>query len=142
MTVDESFRRMLEQHEAASEQLVSGNAAPWKELASHGDDCTVFGAWGGYERGWEQVGPRYDWASGRFTGGRTTREYLSTWVADDLACTIAIERGEVRYRGSDEPREMALRVTQVYRREGGAWKLVHRHADPLKPKDVDRVTPH
>jgi ketosteroid isomerase-like protein len=28
-----------------------------------------------------------------------------------------------------QPREYTLRVTQVYRREGGVWKVVHRHAD-------------
>jgi len=31
----------------------------------------------------------------------------------------------------DKPTPMALRVTHVYRKEDGAWKLVHRHADPL-----------
>ena len=29
------------------------------------------------------------------------------------------------------PRTYTLRATQVYRREGGEWKVAHRHADPL-----------
>jgi len=42
--------------------------------------------------------------------------------------TIERVRGEV---GGLEEQDWSLRVTQVYRREGAEWHLVHRHADPL-----------
>jgi ketosteroid isomerase-like protein len=58
-------------------------------------------------------------------------EHISSAVSGDLAYTVAIERSEALVTGQDKPTPMALRVTQVYRKEDGAWKLVHRHADPL-----------
>jgi ketosteroid isomerase-like protein len=44
--------------------------------------------------------------------------------ADDYT----LMRGEV---GGLPDQDWSLRVTQVYRREGSEWRLVHRHADPL-----------
>ena len=64
-------------------------------------------------------------------------EYLSSGVSGDLAYTVAIERSEVRLVGQDKPSTMPLRVTHVFRKEDGAWKLVHRHADPL----IDKTAP-
>ena len=64
-------------------------------------------------------------------------EYLSAGASGDLAYTVAIERSEALLAGQDEPAPMALRVTHVFRKEEGVWKLVHRHADPL----VDKTAP-
>ena len=36
--------------------------------------------------------------------------------------------------GAAAPRLFVLRVTHLFRREAGQWKLIHRHADPLAAK--------
>ena len=36
------------------------------------------------------------------------------------------------------PEAYDLRVTTVFRRENGKWKIVHRHADPMPASDAAR----
>ena len=129
-----SFRQAAERMREATDQFVAGDVALWKAVCSQTDDATIAGGWGDYERGWAEVGPRYEWAAGRFRGGEISHEIVATGVSGDLAYSFHIERGMVRLVGVDEPAPMALRVTHIYRREGGEWKLLHRHADPLMSK--------
>lgn len=133
-TLEEEFRQIVEQRRAANTAFVNGDAGPFKEMASHRDDVTILGAFGGFEHGWAEVGPRYDWAASRFNGRTFTSEIVSTYVTPELAYSVAIERSDVRFTGSDEAAQQVLRVTEIFRREEGAWKLLHRHADPLVTK--------
>ena len=43
--------------------------------------------------------------------------------------------------GGQSPLRRELRATQVFRREGGSWKLLHRHADPLMEKRAPSAPP-
>ncbi len=52
-----------------------------------------------------------------------------TTVGDDLAYTIDLQH-MIRH-ADGRPRPRTLRCTQVYRREGGEWKVVLRQADEL-----------
>ena len=52
-------------------------------------------------------------------------------VSGDMAYTVQREITSTIVNG--EPREYVLRVTQVYRREDGNWKVIHRHGDGAKP---------
>ncbi len=134
---DSSFQAFLRRWEQAQSRFVTGDPTLWKQNASQRDDATILGAFGGYEKGWNQVGPRYDWASSQYknSGAKMKVEYLNTGVSGNLGFTVAIERQEeVRLGGQQNPTQRALRVTQIFRKEGGAWKLLHRHADPLMEK--------
>jgi SnoaL-like domain len=55
-------------------------------------------------------------------------ELVATGVSGDLAYTVGYEHTTVSIDGAPvEP--YVLRVTHVYRREDGEWKIVHRHGD-------------
>lgn len=136
---ESSFAAFVSQWEGAQSRFINGDPTLWKQNASHAEDVTIFGAFGGSEKGWNAVGPRNDWASAQFKESGATQkiEYLNTGVSGDLAFTVSIERQVARLEGQETPTTRALRVTQVFRREGGVWKLLHRHADPL----VERLPP-
>lgn len=136
---DPNFAAFLHQWEAAQTRFINGDPTSWKQNASHGQDVTIFGAFGGSEKGWSEVGPRNDWASAQFKESGATQkiEYLNSGAGRDLAFTVSIERQVAHIAGQPNPTRRALRVTQVFRKEGDVWKLQHRHADPL----VERLSP-
>jgi ketosteroid isomerase-like protein len=131
-----SLQAFLPQFEEGTSGFINGDPTLWKRNASRRDDAMIMGAWGAYEKGWAEVGPRYEWATARFkeSGAKVQVEYLASAVSGELAYTVAIERSEVRLVDQDTPAAMALRVTHIFRKEDGAWKLVLRHADPLIEK--------
>ena len=128
------FQAFLARFEQGINEFINGDPTLWKQNVSRSDESMIMGAWGVYEKGWKDVGPRYDWAAARLRGARVQTEYLVTAVSGDTAYTVAIERSVVRLVGEDEPAPMALRVAHIFRREPDGWKLVLRHADPLTEK--------
>ena len=64
-------------------------------------------------------------------GGTNTFEIMHMAVDNDLAYWVGIQRSVVNMWGQDSSVPMALRVTEIFRRDGAEWKLIHRHADKL-----------
>jgi ketosteroid isomerase-like protein len=80
------------------------------------------------------------WVGSRFTGADTVHvEHAVVASSGDLAYTVGFERSRVSVEGGP-PRDMVIRVTHIYRRIGGEWKLMHRHADfaPPDQRKTDR----
>ncbi len=131
MPTQEDFQQAIDEIQSATQQFCNGNPDPIKALWSHAGDATIMGGWGSHEQTWDQVGPRLEWAAARFLEGQSSFEMLAFGDRGDLGYTIWIEKYHAKLQGTDIVRALALRVTQIYRREGGAWKIIHRHADAI-----------
>ena len=58
-------------------------------------------------------------------------ENVATVIASELAYIVEIESYRTRVGGAAELTPVSVRVTTIFRREDGAWKVMHRHADPI-----------
>jgi hypothetical protein len=133
---DEITDQLLE----AQRRFVQGDAGPLKSLWSHRDDVTIFGGWGAYEQGWAAVEPRLEWAASRYSDGWFDSENLLERIDQDIAYSVDIERSGGRFDNAPDIREAPLRVTHLFRREQGTWRIVHRHADFLQPRQEPPLT--
>jgi ketosteroid isomerase-like protein len=128
MTERDEFLAWLATRQRDAElALHNGDPRPRTETWSHHEPVTLFGAH--YSAtGWDDVNAAFERLGASF-GGYTAYEpeLISAEAYGDLAYTVAYEHTKVLFDGV--PSEFHLRVTQVYRREDGEWKVVHRHAD-------------
>jgi ketosteroid isomerase-like protein len=118
---------------AAMARVAMGDVVAIKALYSHSAEATSFFGWGGYERGWDAVEKRWDWAGRQFRGGSVSYENLTTVVTHDMFLVTDIETyTNQRMAGVEGVTGWSNRVTHIFRREGGEWRLVHRHANRLE----------
>lgn len=119
---------------AAEDALHNGDAAPRFQTWSDREPVTLFGAW------LNAAGPDaarevfLKLARGFSHATSSDIGLVAADVSGNLAYTVHREITSTTVNG--EPRDYELRVTQVYRREDGVWKVVHRHAD-TEPESAD-----
>jgi ketosteroid isomerase-like protein len=134
----------VERSRFAVSEIIKGNPAPCEVLFSHRDDVTLGNPFGPFVRGWKQVAETAAGAASRYRDGEIVGfEPIARHVTSDLACVVEVERFRAKVAGSDDLSEIGLRVTSVFRPEDGAWKVVHRHADPITtPRPPESVVPN
>jgi ketosteroid isomerase-like protein len=111
----------------AETALHNGDAGPRLELWSSREPVSVLGAWRS-AIGQKDVHDLFHALAETFSGCTShTYEIVTAEVIGDMAFTAGYERTQASIDG--EPRRYVLRVTQIYRREDGQWKVAHRHAD-------------
>jgi ketosteroid isomerase-like protein len=109
--------------------LHNGDAGPRRAIWSGSEPVSVCGAWRN-AYGQREVDELFSLLERSFSDCTSYGFELQAYdVLGDMAFTVGLEHTSVSVDGA--PRTYTLRATQVYRREGGEWKVAHRHADPL-----------
>lgn len=109
--------------------LHDGDPAPRRALWSRREPVSVLGAWRN-AYGQAEIDALFTYLGNSFSNCTSfTFELKACDVIGDMAYTAGLERTSVSVDG--KPRSYTLRVTQVYRREHGEWKVVHRHGDTV-----------
>ena len=135
----EDFKSFMEARLTAAQAYVTGDAGPLLKLAADESPATFFGPNGKVEEGAQQVASVYERDAAMFgKDGETHFEILQINAGSDLAYWVGFQIATVSMNGKTVP--MKLRITEIFRRENGEWKLVHRHADRVndeqqKPAD-------
>lgn len=129
--VASNFDGVVERLRAGLAEIVKGDPAPCQALFAQNDEVTLANPFGGVSRGWDNVAASIAKAAAIYRDGEVvSMENQATAVVGDLAYVVLIERYRVRVAGRADLDDVALRTTNIYRREGDEWLLVHRQADP------------
>lgn len=124
---DAFLAEMIPKQRAADGAIHDGDVGPRLALWSRNDPVTLFGAQLSGS-GWPELEPMFQSVASWFTHSDSfDLEIISAGASGDLAYTVGYEHTSANVEGT--PRRYTLRVTHVYRREDGNWRIVHRHAD-------------
>jgi ketosteroid isomerase-like protein len=128
MAVEDEIRQASEQFYAALNRMINGDPGPMMEVWSHGPDVTAMHPLGGRETGWEEVRASWEQVAQAFSDGQVSLDGLVVVpLSDDVAYTLGTEHGQAKL--GDKTVGIDWRVTNIYRREEGEWKIMHHHTD-------------
>jgi ketosteroid isomerase-like protein len=130
-TADTAVADLIRLSEDSNAALMRGDIDRYLSLLSFSQDFSLMSPFGGEPTHGRDMTDETMRAMGRFfRNGTFEMEVVQAYGSPDMVALALIERCDVEV--GDLPAQVwALRVTLVYRRDGGRWVLIHRHADPL-----------
>jgi len=115
---------------AALNKMFTGDIVPMTAVWSHADDVTYMGPTGGLERGWSTVLKDWESQAAMKLGGRVEPAEMQVIVGQDVAAVTDYEVGE-NTNANGKVERVKLRATNIFRKEGGQWKMVVHQTDKL-----------
>ena len=127
MSTEDQVRKASEQFYAALNRMGNGDASSMADIWSHSATVTTMHPIGGREVGWDEVKGPWQQVAKLASDARINLNDQLIQVVGDMAYEVGTEQGQFKLAG--ERVAINQRVTNIYRREAGGWKIVHHHSD-------------
>jgi ketosteroid isomerase-like protein len=129
---DDDLARLIRDTREAAVAYIRGEIRRSLDLVPHASDYSLMPPYGGETmHGYNPTPEQIKTTTKFFAGpGEAQFDIEATYTSGALAVLVGVERQHGVVGGFPE-QDWSLRVTLVFRFEGGTWYMVHRHADPL-----------
>lgn len=127
MSTEGDVRKASEQFYAALNRMGNGEKGVMSDAWSHGPTVTAMHPIGGRTMGWDSVRDSFDQVASMAADAKIGLKDQFIQVHGDMAYELGVEHGEFKLAGQRVTIEH--RVTNIYKREAGRWRLVHHHTD-------------
>ena len=125
-TVDE-VREASKKFYAGLNRMGNGEKDTLADAWSNNGSATAMHPIGGREVGWKAVEGSFNQVAQLATEGKIELKDQLIQVLGDAAYEIGIEAVQFKLGGHEIKGE--VRVTNIYNKENGTWKMVHHHTD-------------
>jgi ketosteroid isomerase-like protein len=127
MSTEDEVRGASAKFYASLNRMTEGDSSQVADIWSHSETVTTMHPIGGEQVGWSAVKDSFDQVAGLAASGHVELAGQTIQTGGELAYELGTERGQFKLAG--ETIAIDQRVTNIYRREGGEWKIVHHHTD-------------
>jgi ketosteroid isomerase-like protein len=134
MSIEDEVRKASKQFYAGLNSMANGNSGPMANIWSHDAGVTTLHPIGGRDIGWDAVRGLFEQVAELASKGKVELRDQLIRVVGDLAYEVGTEYGQLALAG--ELVTIEHRVTNIYQRQAGAWKMVHHHTD-IAPAMID-----
>ena len=127
MTTKREIREVSTQFYAALTRMLNGEARALSDVWSHRSFVTAMHPLGGRQVGWAEVRKTWEQIAQRSSEGKVELKDQLIHLTGEVAYEVGVEHVEAKLGGQKVGAK--IRVTNIYQREAGAWKITHHHTD-------------
>jgi len=127
MSAENDVRKASDKFYAALNSVLNGDWTPMADVWSRIADVSAMHPVGGTQVGWDEIRASWENLAKICSNGRVQLRDQRISVGEDLAYETGTEHVNVLIAKGQAQAD--LRISNVFRREGSEWRMVHHHVD-------------